>query len=117
MLRRALLVPVFALLLGTALPAGAAVLRGEPVTLGGVPQAPLARDRNTTLMARFDSATESMADYARVRGEEVGLNSDPTAAGRFGGGVAVTGANGYVMYGGRDNSSPFHGTGSQDHGF
>jgi hypothetical protein len=108
---RALLVPVLALLLGTALPAEAAVLQGEPVTLDGVPQAPLARDRHTTLLSRFDSAVDSDADYARAHTAEVGLNSDPAAAGRFGEGVAVTGANGYVMYAGLDNISPLRGTG------
>jgi hypothetical protein len=98
-------------LLAPALPAGAEVLRGEPVTLDVVPRAPLARDRHTTLLAHFNSAADSDADYARAHAEDVGLSSDPAAPGRFGGGVAVTGANGYVMYAGLDNFTPLQGTG------
>lgn len=90
--------------------ASAGELAAEAIALPVVPDAPLARDRHTTLLAHFDSAETSDADYARTHREEVGFQSDPSAPGRFGGGVAVTGANGYVMFAGLDNFPPLRGT-------
>jgi hypothetical protein len=92
------------------LPAAAGVLPGEPVSLAAVPNAPLTRDRHTTLLAHFDSPGSNNADYARTHRQEVGFQNDPSAPGKFGGGVAVTGANGYVMFAGLDNVSPLRGT-------
>jgi len=88
----------------------AAVLPGQPAALAAVPDAPLRRDRNTTLLAHFDSASTSDADYARTHPQEVGFQSDPSAPGKFAGGVAVTGANGYVMFAGLDNVARWRGT-------
>ncbi len=83
---------------------------GEPVALGVVPDAPLGRDRHTTLLAHFDSPSSNDADYARTHRQEAGFQSDPAAPGRFGGGVGVTGANGYVMFAGLDNVARWRGT-------
>jgi hypothetical protein len=98
-------------MLGAALPARAGVLNGEPIRLTAVPDVPLARDRHTTLLAHFNGTAREDADYARNRREEVGLSTDPAAPGRFDGGVAVLGTNGYVMYAGLDNICPLQGTG------
>jgi hypothetical protein len=93
-----------------ALPTRAETLAGQPCRLAAVPDQPLARDRHTTLLAHFDAADRSDADFARVHREEMGYNRDPSVAGRFGGGVAVRGTDGFVMFSGMDNYSRWKGT-------
>ena len=78
--------------------------------LVAVPDQPLVRDRHTCLLASFDAPDASDADYARAERREVGVGSQPDAPGRFGGGVAVTGSAGCVMYPGLDNYDPRRGT-------
>jgi len=81
-----------------------------PCRLPAVPEQPLARDRHTCLLASFDDADNSDAEFARAERREVGVGNQPDAPGRFGGGVAVTGAEGCVMYPGLDNYDPRRGT-------
>jgi len=86
------------------------LLQGEPCSLAAVPDQPLPRDRHTTLLANFDAADTNDAQYARVQKTEVGVGNQPDAPGKFGGGVAVTGASGAVMFPGLDNYNPLVGT-------
>jgi hypothetical protein len=86
------------------------MLAGQPCRLAAVPDQPLGRDRNTTLLAHFDAADHSHADFARHHRDEMGYNSDPSAAGKFGSGVAVHGTDGFVMFSGLDNYDRWTGT-------
>ncbi|MBC8868774.1 MAG: hypothetical protein H8E44_05125 [Planctomycetes bacterium] len=94
----------------TATVSTAAELSGQNCRLAIVPDQPLSRDRNTTLLARFDARDDSNANFARVHGDEMGHNSDPTVDGKFGGGVAVHGENGFLLYSGLDNCPRLSGT-------
>ena len=110
MKQAALILALLVRVLGDVANVDAAVLSGQPVALRELPTSALVRDRHTTLLAHFDAPNHSDADYARLRREEVGFRSDPSAPGRFGGGVAVSGENGYVMYAGLDNIGRWQGT-------
>ncbi len=68
------------------------------------------RDRHTCLLASFDAVDTNDAEYARNERREVGVGNQPDAPGRFGGGVAVTGSGGCVMFPGLDNYDPRRGT-------
>ncbi len=88
-------------------------IRVPPTTscwLTTLPDQPLVRDRHTCLLASFDAVDANDAEFARVERREVGVGSQPDAPGRFGGGVAVTGSEGCVMYPGLANYDPRRGT-------
>jgi len=91
-------------------PGRAERLPGSPCRLAAVPDRPLDRDRHTTLLAHFDAEDRSDADFARVHREEMGHHSDPSGPGKFGGGVAVSGTDGFLMYSGLDNYGRWTGT-------
>lgn len=88
----------------------AAELTSETCRLAVVPDEPLRRDRNTMLLAHFDATDNAGADYARAGVAEMGYNGDPTAEGKFAGGVAVRGDNGFLLFSGMDNVPRFAGT-------
>jgi rhamnogalacturonyl hydrolase YesR len=95
---------------GKPVPPTVAMPITSPCRLATVPDQPAVRDRKTCLLASFDSADTSDAEYARVERREVGTGTQADAPGRFGGGVAVTGTQGCVMYPGLDNYDPRRGT-------
>lgn len=95
---------------GKPVPSRVGELAPAPCRLAVVPDAPLTRDRHTTLLASFDAPDSNDAEYARVERREVGRRSITEAPGRFGDGVAVEGASGAVMYPGLDNYNPRVGT-------
>lgn len=85
-------------------------LAATPCRLNSVPTGPATRTRHTCLLASFDDSASNDAEYARVERREVGIGAEANAPGRFGGGVAVTGEQGCVMYPGLDNYDPRRGT-------
>ncbi|MHB8974079.1 MAG: hypothetical protein ACYC3X_27905 [Pirellulaceae bacterium] len=95
---------------GDPLPPSTRVPQTMACRLAGLPDQPQVRDRHTCLLANYDAVDTSDAEYARVERREVGVGSQPDAPGRFGGGVAVTGSEGCVMYPGLDNYDPRRGT-------
>ena len=95
---------------GHPIPPEIGVLAGGPCRLQATPDQPLVRDRHTCLLASFDAGDSNDAEFARVERREVGVGSQADAPGRFAGGVAVTGAEGCVLYPGLDNYDPRRGT-------
>ncbi|MBM4091620.1 MAG: hypothetical protein FJ276_19660 [Planctomycetes bacterium] len=89
---------------------GAEMPTGLPCRLAAVPDQPLIRDRNTTLLAHFDAADHNTADFARHHRDDMGYHGDPSVEGKFGSGVAVHGTDGFVLFSGLDNYDRWAGT-------
>ncbi len=72
--------------------------------------APVERDRQTTLIARFDDSESSDADYARADGRSNGLWFDASVAGKHGGGVEVDAGQSQLHFSAKGNMCPDRGT-------
>ncbi len=86
------------------------VANQEGVELARVPDAPFARDRDTSLLASFDSDESNDADYARRDVRAAGGRCAADVPGRFGGGVRIADGTPPLIYTGASNCDMSKGT-------
>ena len=72
--------------------------------------APVARDRHTTLLARFDAPGSIQPDYERDGTGAAGRNYDVSVPGRFGGGIEIDIPGAQMNLRGHGNMRPDRGT-------